>query len=55
MGAAMIVRRPPILLAALVLLGSLCALSGCAHGVVDNCPAVKRDNPSVLQGKSPGQ
>src|SRR5450631_3274454 len=53
MGAAMITPRLRLFLTALVLLGSLVALSGCANSVVDNCPDVKRDNPSTLQGQNP--
>ena len=54
MNAAMIAQRIRLLVAAFLLAGTLIALGGCANSVVDNCPDVKRDNPSTLQGKSPG-
>ncbi len=50
----MIAPRVRQLLPVIALAVSLCALGGCANSVVDNCPDVKRDNPSTLQGKSPG-
>ncbi len=54
MSAAMIALLLRLLITVCLAAGTLIALSGCANGVVDNCPDVKRDNPSTLQGKSPG-
>jgi hypothetical protein len=35
---------------------TIALLGGCAstHGVVDNCPDVKNENPSLLQGRGTG-
>jgi PBP1b-binding outer membrane lipoprotein LpoB len=44
-------NRLAILAAIIVVL--LLFLAGCANAVMDNCPDVKRDNPSTLQGQSP--
>jgi len=46
-------RRSFAIVFCLIMLG---VLSGCAstHGVVDNCPDVKNQSPSTLQGRGAG-
>ena len=53
MGVVMIAPRVRRLLFAMLSAGLLAASSGCANSLVDNCPDVKRDNPSTLQGQNP--